>query len=69
MTTTAAASTSAGRSTRTAWVIASAQLVNVVWFGVCVWVSLARAAHFAGRPYIPYQGDQYTATVEIWPGG
>jgi hypothetical protein len=60
--------TAATRSTRGAWLLASFQLVYVVWVGVCVWVALARAAHFAGHVYIPSEGDSYTASVDVWTG-
>jgi hypothetical protein len=68
MTTTAHARPAMTKSTRLAWFQASLQLVCVFWFGVCVWVALARAAHFAGHWYIPYDGDPYTASVDIWAG-
>jgi hypothetical protein len=70
MTTTlpAATATTARPSTRAAWVLAALQLAYVGWFGVCIWVALARAAHFAGHLYIPYQGDPYTASADIWTG-
>jgi len=68
MTTTVYARTATTKSTRAAWFQASLQLVYVIWFGTCVWVALARAAHFAGQLYIPYQGDPYTASVDIWTG-
>lgn len=46
----------------------SLQFAYVVWFGVCVWVALVRAAHFSGHLYIPYQGDPYTATADVFTG-
>ena|SRR5690349_15467014 len=55
-------------TTRVTWFLTSAQFAYVAWFGVCVWVALARAAHFAGHLYIPYQGDPYTASADIWTG-
>src|SRR5690242_4668862 len=55
-------------STASAWAVTSVQLVYVGWFGVCVWVALVRAAHFAGHYYIPYQGDPYTANVDVFTG-
>jgi hypothetical protein len=68
MTTTIRAGTATTKSTRLAWFLASLQLLNSLWFGLCVWVALARAAHFAGHLYIPYQGDPYTGSVPIWTG-
>jgi hypothetical protein len=65
MTTTVPAGTA---STRAVWVVSLLQLGYVIWFGVCVWVALARAAHFAGHLYIPYDGDEYTASADIWTG-
>jgi hypothetical protein len=60
--------TGTAKSTRAVWFLASLQFAYVSWFGVCVWVALARAAHFAGHLYIPHQGDQYTATADVWTG-
>ena len=60
--------TASTKSARAVWVVSVLQLGYVVWFGVCVWVALARAAHFAGHLYIPYQGDPYTASADIWTG-
>src|SRR5262249_9005294 len=59
----------AERSTRSAWVVTSVLLAYVAWFVVCLWVALARAAHFAGHLYVPYQGDAYTANADVWTGG
>ena len=68
MTAAVHAGTATTRSTRRTWFLASFQFAYVVWFGVCVWVALARAAHFAGHVYIPYESDPYTASVDIWTG-
>jgi len=46
----------------------SLQFAYVIWFGVCVWVALVRAAHFSGHLYIPYQGDPYTAAADVFTG-
>lgn len=46
----------------------SLQFAYVIWFGVCVWVALVRAAHFSGHLYIPYQGDPYTAAANVFTG-
>ena len=68
MATTVHAATATRRSTRAAWYLASLQLLFVVWFGVCVWVALARAAHFAGHLYLPYESDAYTESADVWTG-
>ena len=68
MTTTAAATRQGPSKLRPVWWLASAQLLYVAWFGACVWVALVRARDFAGRFYIPYQGDPYTASADIWTG-
>ncbi len=62
------AGTGTKRSRRTAWIVTSVQFAYVVWFGVCVWVALVRAAHFAGHFYIPYQSDPYTAGADVFTG-
>jgi hypothetical protein len=56
------------RSPRGAWILMAAQFAYVIWFGVCVWVTLAMAAHFAGHVYVPHQGDRYTAEADIFTG-
>jgi hypothetical protein len=56
------------KSTRTAWFVTALQFAYVIWFGVCVWVALARAAHFAGHFYFPSQGDTYTESANVWTG-
>jgi hypothetical protein len=68
MTSTAHAGIAVERSTRAAWIVMLAQFAYVLWFGVCVWVALARAADFAGHLYVPHQGDQYTAGANIFTG-
>src|SRR3954465_11080181 len=68
MATTVHAGGSGRKSTASAWAVTFAQLAYVGWFGVCVWVALVRAAHFAGHYYIPYQGDPYTADAVIFTG-
>lgn len=68
MATTMHADGSVRKSTASAWAVTSVQLAYVGWFGVCVWVALVRAAHFAGHYYIPYQGDPYTANADVFTG-
>jgi hypothetical protein len=65
MATTVQASPAVRRSARTARVLTSLQLVNVVWFGICAWAALTQAAHFPGLVYRPYRGDPYITSV--WP--
>lgn len=50
------------------WVLAAAQYGFTVWYAVCLWLALARAAHFAGRWYVPSQGDAYTGNADIMAG-
>ena len=40
----------------------------VGWYVLCAVVALGRAAYLRGEPYIPSQGDIYTASVDVWPG-
>ena len=57
------------RSARTAWVLTSLQLVNVDWFGLCVWAALTQVAHFAGLVYVPHRGNPWLESPEsysIW---
>ena len=68
MTTTVPAAIATKEFSRGMRVLAVAQLSYVAWFGVCVGVALARSAQFAGHLYIPYHGDPYTESVDIWTG-
>ena len=56
----------AGKAARTAWVLTSLQLVNVAWFGVCVWAALTQASSFPGLVEVPYRGDPYIQSVWPW---
>jgi len=38
------------------------------WYVLCAVVALARAAYLRGEPYLPSQGDSYTASIDVWPG-
>jgi hypothetical protein len=50
------------------WLLTVAQYAYVLWFVAAVFLTLGRAAHFAGHYYIPSYNDRYTADADVTDG-